>query len=436
MGGFIAQRHMKTDGLGFWSGTALVTGNMIGSGIFLLPASLAVYGAYGLVGWACASLGALLLAAVFQQLGRLRPHAPGGPYAYVRETQGDFVGFAVAWGYWVSIWCTNAAIAVACVGYLGVFFPVLADEPLLAAGVGLGLIWVATGLNGLALPKVAGVQRLTTVLKVLPLAVIMVWGVPHVDWGWVFAPKTATGGAFDAVTAATTLALFAFLGMESAAIASHRLADAGRTMGRASVFGTALTVVLYVGCSVVVMGTVTTESLMESGAPFADAATTFMGQGGRLLVAAAAVVATLGALNGWMLIQGQFPEAVARDGLFPGVFRRTNRYGAPLAGIALSSLLASAVLLLKFSDSLVSTFTFMMTLSTLSALLPYLLTALSLWMLAPGGDVGRPRRLLSGVCMAFCAWVIFGCGLEVIAYGSALLGVGVVLHLFARRNAQ
>ena len=104
---------MKSDGLGFWSGTALVTGNMIGSGIFLLPASLAAYGAYGLVGWACASLGALLLAAVFQQLGRLRPHAPGGPYAYVRETQGDFIGFAVAWGYWVSIWCTNAAIAVA-----------------------------------------------------------------------------------------------------------------------------------------------------------------------------------------------------------------------------------------------------------------------------------------------------------------------------------
>lgn len=427
---------MRAARLGFWSGTALVTGNMIGSGIFLLPASIATYGRYGLVGWSCAALGALLLALVFRQLGALMPHAPGGPYAYVRRTQGDLAGFVVAWGYWVSIWCTNAAIAVACVGYLGVFFPLLSSNAAVSALAGLVLIWGATGINALALPRVAAVQGFTTALKVLPLIVIMVLGLPNVDLELLRAPLAEGVSPWSAVTTATTLTLFAFLGMESAAIASHRMEDAGRTMGRASVFGTGLTIVLYIGCSVVVMGTVPPGSLAVAAAPFADSAATFLGAWGRRLVAGAAVVATLGALNGWMLIQGQFPQAVAEDGLFPGVFRRTNRQGAPIAGIALSSALASGVLLLKFSDSLVSTFTFMMTLSTLSALLPYLLSALSLWLMLPRGMSGAWHKVLAAACMAFCGWVIFGCGPEVVGYGAALLGAGLLIRLMARRRAH
>ena len=99
----------------------MVMGNMIGSGIFLLPASLAGYGRWGLIGWGCSAAGAMVLAALFRSLARIRPSAAGGPYAYVREAFGDFMGFTVGWGYWVSIWCTNAAIAVAAVGYIGVF---------------------------------------------------------------------------------------------------------------------------------------------------------------------------------------------------------------------------------------------------------------------------------------------------------------------------
>ena len=430
---------MRSAPLGPWAGAALVMGNMIGSGIFLLPASLAAYGVHGLVGWGCASAGALMLAAVFRSLGKIMPHAPGGPYAYVRRAMGDRVGFVVAWGYWVSIWCTNAAIAVACVGYLGVFFPVLRVQPMAAALCGLGLLWGVTAFNALSLRKVALLQGVTVVLKVLPLVVLTVLGWGHINWEWLTAAGTAGGGSFSAVTAATTLTLFAFLGMESAAIASHRIKDPARNMGRASLVGTAMTILLYIGCSVVVMGTVSPAELADSSAPFAKSAEAFLGPGGRYLVAAAAVMATFGALNGWILIQGQFPGAVAADGLFPRAFARTNRAGAPIAGIALSSLLASAVLLLKFSDSLVSTFTFMMTLSTLAALVPYLLSAASLLLLLPHGGAGKAghrwTRGLALGCMVFCVWVIFGCGLEVIAYGLALLAAGIVLsHLRFRKD--
>lgn len=421
--------------LGLVSGTALVIGNMIGSGIFLLPASLAGFGKWGVVGWGCSAAGAMLLAGLFRSLARIRPSSAGGPYAYVREALGEFTGFAVGWGYWVSIWCTNAAIAVAAVGYLGVFFPFLVEDSLLAALTGLALIWGFTAINALGLREVAVVQSVTAVLKILALLFVAIVGLPHVSWAWLQMEPSVQGSVFNAVTAATTLTLFAFLGMESAAIASHRLEDSGRNTGRATVFGTGLTAVVYILCSVVVMGVLPPESLSSSTAPFADAAETIQGGASRGFIALAAIVATLGALNGWILIQGQVPMAMAEDGVFPSLFSRCNRFGSPILGIGLSSLLASGVLLLRFSESLVDTFTFMMTLSTLSALLPYALSALSLVVLLRGRNDAVNRQVqqcLAVLAMVFCAWVIFGCGAEVVLYGFTLLVVGLVLFALRR----
>ncbi len=414
--------------LGLGAGTALVAGNMIGSGIFLLPAGLAVYGRWGLIGWAMASVGAILLAAVFRQLATVQPHAPGGPYSYVRRAFGDLPGFAVAWGYWVSIWCTNAAIAVAAVGYLAVFFPALSESAALAAASGVGLILVFTAINGAGVRQVLAVQTVTTVLKVLPLMAVGLLGLPFIEMSNLWADGSYEGSAFGAVTAATTLTLFAFLGVESAAISSGRLRNPDRNVGRASMLGTMLTVVVYLLGSVAIMGAIPPVLLMDSSAPFAEAAGAFWGEAARPIMAGAAVMATLGALNGWLFIQGEFPMAAADDGLFPAVFARRNRAGIPWLGIVLSSVLACAVLLLKFSDSLVETFTFMMTLSTLSALVPYLLSGLALRRLLRGREEGAWGRSLGMVTVAFCAWVIFGCGSEVLLYGGLLFGFGLALY--------
>src|SRR5262245_25584687 len=108
--------------IGLWTSTSLVVGNMIGSGIFLLPASLAPYGSISLLGWIGSSAGAVVLALLFSKLSTMIPNALGGPYAYTRTGLGDFAAFLVAWGYWISIWCTNAAITVTLVSYLTVFF--------------------------------------------------------------------------------------------------------------------------------------------------------------------------------------------------------------------------------------------------------------------------------------------------------------------------
>src|SRR5688572_25907340 len=114
--------------VGLLTATSLVVGNMIASGVFMLPATLAGYGGISLVGWVVSSIGAMSLALVFGWLSKLRPNATGGPYAYVRDGMGDFAGYLVAWGYWISVWATNAAIAVAFVSYLGEFIPAISQN--------------------------------------------------------------------------------------------------------------------------------------------------------------------------------------------------------------------------------------------------------------------------------------------------------------------
>src|SRR5438105_2731811 len=113
---------------------ALVMGNMIGSGIFLLPSSLAAYGGIGLMGWLVSAVGSILLALAFARMSRMHP-AAGGPYAFTRLGFGDLAGFLVAWGYWLSVCCGNAAIALACVGYLEPFIPKLVHSPLIVAAM-------------------------------------------------------------------------------------------------------------------------------------------------------------------------------------------------------------------------------------------------------------------------------------------------------------
>lgn len=415
--------------IGLWSSTALVTGNMIGSGIFLLPATLAASGGIGLLGWLYSAMGALLFTLVFRQLSQRLPETIGGPYAYVKLMLGDFWGFLVGWGYWVSIWCTNAAIAVAFVGYLSVFVPEINTNTPLAIACGLGAIWALSAVNSFSIRTVAWVQKITTLLKLLPILAIGFIGIFYIDWSLINFDNLSGQSDFQAISAVTTLTLFAFLGLESATVASGRTKDAAKTVGRAGMIALGITGVTYILSSVAIFGILPPEVLQNSSAPFADAASVFWGEKAKYIVAAGAIAATLGALNGWLLIQGQIPMASARDGLFPKIFARINRHGAPIIGITISSVLASTVLTFRFSEQLAKVFGFMMNLSTLSVLTPYLMTIISLLILLKKDALPyRFMQLVSWLSIAFCLWIIYGCGLEVVGYGSLLVLAGIFVY--------
>ena len=173
---------MKDDKLGLWSSTSLVIGNMVGSGIFLLPASLAIYGTISIIGWLFSSVGAILLALVFGELSKISNKNPGGPYYYTRKSFGDLPAFFVAWGYWISIWCTNAAITVALLGYLGVLFPELNSNPILSICTGLFFIWFFTWINSRKINTIGLVQTFTTALKIIPIVFIGFIGLFYIDF--------------------------------------------------------------------------------------------------------------------------------------------------------------------------------------------------------------------------------------------------------------
>ena len=411
---------------------------MIGSGVFLLPASLAAFGAISIIGWVCASLGAVLLALIFGYLGKLAPNTTGGPYAYTRLGLGRFPAYLVAWGYWISIWCTNAAIAVALVGYLEVFFPILGTNQLFSICTGLGAIWLFTWINSKPIKTVALVQLITTILKVVPIFLIGFIGIAYVKTDY-FTPINLSGTSnLSAITATTTLTLFAFLGMETASIPSSSIKNAATTIKKATVFGTIITIIVYILSSVAIMGIVPPDVLVNSNAPFADAAQLFWGDAAKYIVAAGAVIATLGALNGWILIQGQIPMAASQDQLFPKIFGKVNRHKSPITGIMLSSILASILMGLNYSKSLVDAFTFMMKLSTLSVLTPYVLSTISLLILIRQKEKTIPlaKGIIATLSILFCTWVIIGCGAETVLWGFVLLVLGIPFYIYLTRKSS
>jgi APA family basic amino acid/polyamine antiporter len=422
--------------LGLWMSTSLVIGNMIGAGIFLMPAALATYGGISIFGWLFSAMGALLLATVFSRLSKLVRDKNGGPYVYTKEGLGDFAGFLVAWGYWISTWVANAAITIAFVSALTVFFPVLGTNALFAVILGLTTIWFLTWINSKGIRESGKLQVVTTLLKLIPLVLVIIGGVFffNADNFVPFNPSTETNMAAIAITA--TMTLYAFLGVESATIPAGNVENPVKTIPKATMLGTIITTLVYSLCTVVVMGMIPSDILSQSPAPFADAMDIIAGERGRGLVAAGAAIAAFGALNGWILIQGQIAMATAKDDLFPRIFRRENKNGVPALGIIIGSILTSIVMLMNYSDGLVEQFKFIILLSTLCVLVPYLFTSAAYVLILAERKLPNmkwlPEITLASLAFIFSLWAIYGAGEEAVFFGFLLLLAGIPFYVWMK----
>lgn len=423
--------------MGLWMATALVIGNMVGSGIFLLPASLAgAAGPISIFGWIFTGIGAMLLALVFARLGRAMPRT-GGPYAYARRAFGDFIGFQTAWGYWIAAWAGNAAIAVAFVGYLAVFWGELGTNNLLAALVGIGVIWLLTFVNILGTRQSGAVQVATTVLKFVPLAIIGVIGIFFIESDNLqpFAPH----GTWSAISAAAPLTLWAFIGLESATVAAGEVKDPERNIPRATIYGTLAATVVYILGTIAVMGVIPTDVLANSTSPFADAAGVMFGGSWDKVIALVALASTFGALNGWILLQGRVPLAAAEDGLFPEQFAKVNgERRTPVFGLVVSSVLVSGLMLMNYTKGLVDAFTFIILLATLTTLVPYAYSAAAQAHLYftereifERGKFVRDT-VIAALAFAYSVWAITGSGKDIIAKGFILLLAGIPVYVLMK----
>jgi APA family basic amino acid/polyamine antiporter len=420
--------------------TALVVGNSVGSGVFLLPASLAPFGLNSVIAWCFTATGALALAIVFASLSHAYPQA-GGPYAYVNLAFGPLTAFIVAWGYWISIWVGNVSIATGAVSYLAPLLPWIAEQPGASAGVTLLLLWVLTAVNWYGIKASGWVQSITTVLKLLPLVAVVVLGLLSArgsDTARVSAIPLSVGG----VTSAATLTLWALLGLESATIPADKVANPGRTIPIATLLGTIVTaLVCGIACTTVML-LVPPAALSQSNAPFVDLARQSWGAGAGKLVAVFAAVSAFGALNGWILLQGELPRAMAVNGVFPQVFARESAHRTPGFALCFGSALATVLTLVNYQKSMVNVFTFMILLSTTACLVMYVLCSAALLRLQWTGRLGGARRGSAGLAVvaitaaAYSLWAVVGAGSEAVAWGAVLLLLGVPFYYWFTRSIR
>lgn len=407
---------------GFWTATALVIGNMIGSGFFALPAQLAPFGITSVAAWIAAIAGAMLIAWVIAGLSRAMPEATG-TLAICARALGPLPGVLIGWSFWVGVWSANAFIALTAVRYLAVFWPPLASSSLSLVLAAVALLWLITLLNLRGARAAGKFQVTTTLIKLVPLAAIVLL-LAQLGVVGDLAPGAHPHTPFDAgqLASAVTLAFFAMVGFECAGVAAERVRDPGRTVPRATLAGVGLTGLLYlVACSGIIFA-MPQGAVAGANAPVALFVEAFWGRWAGLAVAGFAAVAAIGALNGWVLLQGEVPLGMARAGVIPARIGRTNLRDVPAAALLASSLLATILVLSNASRDTAAIYDFMLRVTTAATLWFYAGACLSALVLR----VVRPAAALG---LVFALWAIWGAGFEAIGLSLLLMVTAIPLYL-------
>lgn len=428
----------KRGELGFWMATALVIGNTIGMGVFLLPASLAPLGLNALIGWFITVFGCLAVAQVFARFAQRFPDSDG-PYGYVKTHLGEKTAFLIIWCYWISMWATNAALATGVVGYLGALVPALAAVPNWLTALLLVWLFVAINLRG---TKTGGeVQVLTTALKLLPMVVVIGLGL------WVLfsdpgaytrsipsTPISLTGAT--GIMAACTTVLYSMLGIESATVPAGQVRDPERTIPRATMVGTVIVSVIYIAVSTIPILLIPQAELGASNAPFVDLLDRLLGVGPGRLLAAFVVISGLGALNGWTLLTGDLTRTMAHNRVLPSTLARSNRRGAPGVALIVTGFLATGLVAISASDRLAGSFRFLTDVVGVVALPLYFGCSLALvlvWKrrLRPAA---RSLAVLGAIGASYSAFAFAGAGRDPFLVALGLAAAGIPVYFLMRRT--
>lgn len=355
----------------------MVAGNMMGSGVFMLPANLAGIGSIAIIGWLITVVGAVALGLVFAKLTEIDT-AAGGPYAYAKKAFGSYMGYQTNLVYWLANVIGNVGLAVAGLGYLTPFFPSL-NDPLVMALAQIAVIWFFTYANILG-PKIVGrMQSVTTIIALFPIV-----GVALLGWFW-FSPQTYMQGwnvsgqsDISAVGMTLNFTLWAFIGVESASVSTAVVKNPAKNVPIATVVGVLLAAACYVLSSSAIMGIIPSQELIASSAPFSEAVSIALGSTAGKIVAFCAAVGCLGSLAGWTLLVGQTAQAAAKDGLFASIFARVNRRGVPSAGLAIVAVIMTLQVLATMSPTASQQFGKIASIAVIMTLLPYIYSSVAI----------------------------------------------------------
>lgn len=403
--------------------TFVVANNMIGSGFFLLPATLAKSGGVTALAWLVCTVLAMMLGGAFARLARHHPDLQS-PDDYVRPSLGRDASFLATTMYWVSSWIGNNAIAVAAFGYLVILLPI-DDSPGVRLGGQIALIWLMFALNLLGPRPIARFQSMCVVLGLLPVAVILTAGWAYFDPALYRAAWNVSGQSDVAVVMHSLAPIFwAFVGLETGAMVAGVVDDPDRNVPRATLGGIAIAGVVYLVSSVLMMGIVPVAELAESGAPFALVAGRMFGAWAIPLIAAAAALKATGTLGGWMLVTGESGARAAQRGFLPSVFGRLRGNGSAGTGLFIIATLMTLLAVVTMSPTVSGQFETLIEMVVILVVMAYAAAGLSLLLGTPERPATRRERVLGMGALVACGLLVYS------TPGKTLVG-GLVIALLA-----
>ncbi|MDR3155876.1 MAG: amino acid permease [Holosporaceae bacterium] len=417
--------------MGFWPVLSIVFGSQIGSGIFVLPASLAPYGFWGILGWCLAGLGAIMLAMVFAELCTRFPEI-GGPHKYVQMVFGRMFSFYIGWAYWLVSWVSSTVLVILSVSYLspitGIFSPAMTFM------LEVGLLAVVCAINCKSVELSGRVEFVLTLMKFVPFVVVPALIIGNFDASNIMlAPEYESTSILELITKVTVLCFWGFIGVECATTPAGNVKNPGKTIPNAIIVGTCGVALVYIVNSVTIMGVIPGTELAVSNAPFVDAIKVVVGKNMSILLSIIASIVCIGTLNAWTLTSAQISLGLAQDGLLPEIFARKNSSGSPYAGVIISSIGMLPIILLTKSDNFSAQINYIVDFSVKAFLVIYMACCIAFL-----GEVIRDRKIgkaiVGIVAMAFCALMVVESTPQSLLVAATFFVSGIFMLPFIKRG--
>lgn len=433
------QAVKNTARIGLFAAMFLVTSNMLGSGVYMLPASLAGIGGISLIGWGVALVGVIALALVFAKLATIMPHG-AGPYSYTREAFGDFVGYQTNFVYSLANWIALVSMLTIIVGYLGNIFPIF-NNLVISAATQIVIIWLFTALNIRGAKMVGYVQSTALIIALVPLLFVSTFGWHWFDYntfmaGWNASHQTPA----NAINASFNNIMWAFIGVESACVSAAVVNNPKRNIPLATILGVLIASAIYISTCTVMMGIIPNHQLSGSSAPFADVlANIFHSKTAGIIMSVIAIVDVSGAMAGWTMVTGQTAKAAAEDGLFPKIFAKSNKKGIPANGLVILAVIMSIIVVLTISPTAQEQFNKIITMSVILYLIPYIYSACAVLVLGVnkvGAKAYWLYAILGILAAIFCMWSILGSDKPLTVWAFLVMISSTVFYAFKSRQAK
>jgi APA family basic amino acid/polyamine antiporter len=403
---------------------AMVVGTMVGSGIYLLPTTLAPYGYNLVIAFLLTGFGTMCLAYC---LARLAAAIPGGPFAYVTQAFGETAAFLTLWSYVVSQITGVAGVAVAVAGSLGHVFPAVGAGPGLIA-VALGSIAILTVVNLRGARSAGILQVIATLIKIVPLLAVVLFVAVRFGTGQAVESLEPTAIGIAPITIAGALMLFSLTGFEAAAVTANVTRDSTSTVPVATIAGTGFTAVIYLLSTIATLMLLPSAVAAKSGAPFADAIAPILGPVAGMVVAIIAAISAFGTANALLLFAAEISRTIAGARDLPAVFRKTNSVGAPFGAVLICAAIAALLVLASSSKNFVALYVFITLVSTVAALVLYAVCAAAAIKLRVTGGA----TIIAVIAVLYSLAMFVGAGWEATLWGLGLALAGLPVRAISR----